>query len=460
VPNLLFFSSVVLNYNMAQQDTPSTPASELTTPIPSGTMKRHDSPTQEDSEAASTTSTVDFAQESYSTFQNKVTQLMLSIYTSHTDAGDITLERMQVGSFNRIIGVTISESASKIAWYNIPARLARSRSVSSSQTSDYILRIPRDTSRNMYYQVIALQYLRQKLSYPIPNIVVYDSTASNALGQPYMLQDRLPGQPLSQLWTTLNLEQRRCAARCVAEVVRDLHTVKDSRPGVLSTRNTPLDLSTDLPKLDPIPIDEHVLKDKFGLPAPKYATPQTTRALLLDLCERQRAAMAARDLSHFDNVWTSFVGMINKLHALDVLPDKDSFHLYYADFQSRNLMFTTPSPSTVRLTGILDWDSALFAPKFMSTRVPFFLWTDEGADELEEGDVLLESSDAEVHDYKRIFEAVVGEKFCEDAYRPVYIFARRVWRFLVGGIRSGGDAFLAEMLVEEWEENYPTAGPQ
>jgi hypothetical protein len=290
---------------MAQQDTPSTPTSELTSPTPSSTMKRHDSPIQEDSEAASMTSTVDFAQESYSTFKNKVTQLMLSIYTLHTDAGDITLERMQGGSFNCIIGVTLSDPASKIAWYNIPARLARSRSVSSSQISDYILRIPRDTSQNMYYQVIALQYLRQKLSYPIPNIVVYDSTASNALGQPYMLQDRLPGQPLSQLWKTLNLEQRRCAARCIAEVVRDLHTVKDSRPGVLSTRNTPLDLSTDLPKFDPIPIDEHVPKDKLGLPAPKYSTPQTTRALLLELCELQRAAMAARNLSHFDNVWTS-----------------------------------------------------------------------------------------------------------------------------------------------------------
>jgi hypothetical protein len=122
-------------------------------------------------------------------------------------------------------------------------------------------------------------------------------------------------------------------------------------------------------------------------------------------------------------------------------------------------MFTTPSPSTVCLTGILDWDSALFAPKFMSTRAPFFLWTDEGVDELEEGDALLESSDAEVRDYKRVFETVVGEKFCEAAYRPEYIFARRLWRFLVGGIRSGGDAFLAEMLVKEWEESYPTAVP-
>jgi aminoglycoside phosphotransferase (APT) family kinase protein len=65
--------------------------------------------------------------------------------------------------------------------------------------------------------------------------------------------------------------------------------------------------------------------------------------------------------------------MINKFHSMGLLPDRDLFYLHHADLQPRNLLFTTPTPTTVRLTGILDWDNTLFAPKFMSTRTPFFL---------------------------------------------------------------------------------------
>jgi hypothetical protein len=62
----------------------------------------------------------------------------------------------------------------------------------------------------------------------------------------------------------------------------------------------------------------------------------------------------------------------------------------------------------------------------MGTRAPVFLWTEDDALEDEESDVLLEPADREMQAYKRMFEEVVGAKFCEDSYRSENIFARRM----------------------------------
>jgi hypothetical protein len=409
----------------------------------------------------SDTSTIEYDQEPYASFQEKVIALSKSLFSDYTHH-DIKLERMKGSSFNRIIGITLSKS--KLSWSAMAQFRAmislcmRGKTKQTPKPKDLILRVPRETVHDILYQAITLAYLERKLPYPVPKRVCYDSGTDNALGRAYMVQKRLPGQSLSQLWPKLSLQQRRGAARHIAEIVRDLHKVKNSCAGIISPLNTTHDLNFDLIKIEPVPMSSAASFTILPFNA-KLASPQTTRDLLLSLVSRQRAFGKANDLPSFDDIWTSFISMIDKLHKLGVLPDVDTFHLHHVDLQSRNLFFITPTPSSVCLTGILDWDSALFAPKFMSTRAPFFLWTDEGADESAEGDVLLDSDDAEMREYKRIFEEVVGENFCSDAYRPEYIFARRLWKFLVNGIRSGGDKFLAKLLVEEWEEMYGAAGP-
>jgi hypothetical protein len=406
----------------------------------------------------SETSTIEYNQEPYASFREKVTELSSSLFSEYTEK-DIILERMKGGSSNRIIGITLSKSRPWCGMVQLRAMFSacmRSKARESSQQKQYILRIPRDTVHDLFYQAITLAYLDRKLPYPVPKTVCYDSSADNPLGRAYMLQKRIPGKPLNHLWPTLSLEQRKSAARCIAEIVRDLHKVENPCAGIISPRNTIYDLEFDLIKLEPIPMSR-VGSSSTSLFNARIASPRTTHDLLLSLVARQRAYAEATDLPPFDNIWTSFIAIINKLHEMGALPDKDMFHLYHADLQSRNLLFTTPTPDTVCLTGILDWDSALFAPKCMSTRAPFFLWTSDDADEFEEGDALLESNDAEMCEYKRIFEEVVGEKFCKDAYRSEFIDARRLWRFLVHGIRSGGDLFMAELLIEQWEGKYAVA---
>ena len=410
----------------------------------------------------STTSTVQYSHEPYSSFQHKAAQLSVELFPG-CSTKDITIERMKGGSFNRIVGITLYKPEQELPWYDmaklrpIMAACVRGKKAHGTTPKQYILRIPRHDVHDLHYQAVLLAYLEHKIPYATPKCLSYSSGADNALGRAYMLQKRLPGKPLSQIWAKLTPEQRQSAARCIAEAVRDLPKVKSTCAGVVSLRSTVSDMENDSVKLEPVTMPRRtasvVADDLFKT---TLASPQSTRDFLLSLIARQQTSAEEAGIPAFDKIWSGLTAMINTVHSQGLLPDGDPFVLYHPDFQRQNLLFTTQNPSRVLLSGIIDWDGALFAPKFMSTRSPFFLWTDECADKEAEGDALIEPSDPELRAYKRTFEDVVGQDFCKDAYCPQYIFLRRIWRFLVNGIRNEIDLFLAEEVLDEWEEKYPT----
>ncbi|KAF2026130.1 hypothetical protein EK21DRAFT_74851 [Setomelanomma holmii] len=409
------------------------------------------------SSVVSDTSTIEYNQEPYEAFQTKVAQLVLDVFPGHTSC-EVVLERIKGGAYNRIIGVTLHDPQPKTSWYHLDnIRNTLSACVSGKRcavrkSKKYILRIPRAETQDMFHQITTLAYLAKNFRCAVPHVVTFDSSTDNALGRPYMLQKRLSGASLTELWETLNQDQRKCAVRCIAEVVRDMHKITNRCAGIISARNTPHDLITGFIKLEPLPIGTLVSNSGGGRSIfhSPLATPQAPQSFLLSLIQRQRAQHTG--LPPFEHVWTGFTDMINSLADAGLLPDTQPFHLHHADFQLRNLLFVPISPTSVRLSGILDWDCALFAPAFMATRAPFFLWSADDADELDESDALIEPEDEGKLELKRVFEEAVGEEFCTDAYRREYVIARRMFYYLVKGVRSGGDVFLAEEVIKEWKE--------
>lgn len=414
------------------------------------------------SSCVSETSTLEYEHEAYSSYQDKVVELSKDLFPGRC-SNDIEVERMEGGGYNRIIGLTLLASGHKLPWYSatrlrtILSACMRGKPAKVPEAKQYILRIPREEVHELSYQSITLSYLERQLAYPIPKSITYDSGVHNPLGQAYMLQKRLPGTPLHLLWDDLTHEQRKCAARCIAEVFRDLHKIKNTCAGVISLRNTVENLDTGFIKLEPFPIsprtESMTASDIFKT---EIATPQTTRNFLLSTLSRQEKSMEELDIPQFPKIWAGFAAVVNRIYADGLVPNQDPFFLRHGDLYPSNLLFTTPTPSTVRLTGVIDWDSALFVPKFMSTRPPFYLWAGLDSDEEEENDAVLEPRDPEQREYKRIFEDVVGEQFYADSYRKEYLFLRKMWWFLLEGIRSSTDKFMAEQLLQVWEAEYPT----
>lgn len=129
------------------------------------------------------------------------------------------------------------------------------------------------------------------------------------------------------------------------------------------------------------------------------------------------------------------------------------FALSHLDLEPRNILVDQDSPpGRPTISGILDWDSAVLAPVFMSCTPPMWIWSwqeDEDEDERMANEV---PSTNEQKVLKKEFEAAAGPLYIQCAYNPVYRLARRLVRFAIDGIRSTRDEQEAEAMLEEWQK--------
>jgi hypothetical protein len=159
-----------------------------------------------DSHVESETSTAIYEQEPFNTYQNRVQNLLASLFGANV-AEVAAITRHERGSYNRIIGIVIPSSTN-----DVPA-----------STEDLILRTPGFANSNHVAQVELLQFLRGFL--PVPEVTHYDNGAENALGQPYMLMRRIPGDCLSKVLQDMQLDERCDIARQVANLIAQFHSI-------------------------------------------------------------------------------------------------------------------------------------------------------------------------------------------------------------------------------------------
>ncbi|KAI4678601.1 hypothetical protein J4E81_010696 [Alternaria sp. BMP 2799] len=400
--------------------------------------------------------------ELFEPIQQKASQLVLDLFPGYC-ARDVKIERMQDGEKNRFLSVTLCKIPPKAPWYTTQRILEllqpclTGRPTRQNKRKRLVLRIPHNADQCMHHQAVMLAYLGLKLEHPVPKIVTFDPTAHNALGRSYMLQKRLPGQRLDVLWPTLNQAQRLSAVRAISTVLLDLRKIRSKCPGPIGIRNTTYDLKNDFVSTEPIPIPRFRNTTNEVNWNVALSEPQNTKDFLLDLCARQRAHATAAKQPGGKEVWVRIAKVIETLHESGLIPDSSPFHFYHGDFNARNLLASVTSESEIAITGVVGWDSALFAPAFMSTRAPFFLWSGNVGERGEEDGALVEPEEADLLEAKRAFEGVVGESFLKEAYSPALVLARRLWRFLVSGFTNGADIFLAEEIVEEFERLHSSA---
>ncbi|KAI4613098.1 hypothetical protein J4E83_007509 [Alternaria metachromatica] len=400
--------------------------------------------------------------EPFETLKHKASQLIFDLFPGYC-ARDVKIERMQDGEKNRLLSVTLCKIPPKAPWYTTQRILEilqpclTGRPTRQNKRKRLVLRIPHNPDQCMHHQSVILAYLGLKLENPVPKIVTFDPTAHNAPGRSYMLQKRLPGQRLDVLWSKLNQAQRLSAVRAISTILLNVRKIRNKCPGPIGIRNTTYDLKHDFVSTEPVPIPR--IKHTTGQVTFNVARsdPQSTKDFLLDLCARQRAYSTAAKQPGGKELWVRIAKVVETLHESGLIPDSSPFHFYHGDFHARNLLASVTSESEIAITGIVGWDSALFAPAFMSTRAPFFLWSGNMGSEGEEGGALVEPKEADLLEAKRAFEGVVGESFLKEAYSPALVLARRLWRFLVNGFTNGADIFLAEEIVDEFESSHSSA---
>ncbi|KAF2109368.1 hypothetical protein BDV96DRAFT_474553, partial [Lophiotrema nucula] len=395
------------------------------------------------------------------TFKDKVVDLFATHFPDK-DPRTFQVDRIKGGSFNRIIGVTISQpKPQEFTWewvLQVFHNMCGQRQVKKDEK--YIIRIPRAKYEGdeMKYDVAVLQFAASRLPYPIPRVQFVDYTSENALGSPYTIQPRLEGNNLAPVQTSLTVEQNVKLTRYVMDIHRKMHSITSVAPGVIhpdTTTSSHLSLTRFLVPEHPKGHEKFLALKHATLPAES----QTTKQFLLELCNRQE------DLDETTQDWAwpfwhQFKQIINLLHDRGFLPDDEVFHFSHLDLLGRNLLASVDHDrNTIDITGVLDWDMefSCFAPKFVAYKAPFWLWvTDDVNDENEDfADTISDPEKPSLVAAKRIFDETAGEDWKRFAYTPEYQIARKMFDVLKTGCANQPMQVQAQEVVRRWKDLYP-----
>ncbi|KAB5536649.1 hypothetical protein GE09DRAFT_1140758 [Coniochaeta sp. 2T2.1] len=151
------------------------------------------------------------------------------------------------------------------------------------------------------------------------------------------------------------------------------------------------------------------------------------------------------------------------------------FYLWHSDLLPRNIMVDVDS--TPMITGIIDWDEAVYAPKFATALAPWWLWElpppeeeqekkPEGEDddpytyhvdpmEDEETFEKVDSEPPELAAVKRAWEEAIGPEYAESAMSHYAILARRVLRFSLAWQWAYWWQDLYSQTLAEWKALRP-----
>ena len=372
---------------------------------------------------------------------------------------EFLIHRLRGGGFNRVIGITIKYST-------------------GDEPTQLILRVPRFEDVRHDREVAVLRFIRHYTTIPVPDVKYVDFTCDNPLKQCYVIQNRIPGSDLQHhteptFYPHLKHEQKCTFAKEFALILRKIHDIVHPYPGLVEASadsgNDPkftvrhfdintafgykpeLDLNTKLPFFQVRPF----VKD--WEPPETSPVEQSTYYFMAVQFGRWRALELRCDpaIIRWSNTYERLVTMVNEMETLGFLGNNENCMCHLDLLGSpRNIMVDIQLDGSLSITGILDWDSAVFAPRFVGCAPPMWLWawnSEEDEDEKHANDTPSTPEDREI---KKIFEETVGDRFLMYAYKPEYRLARDLFRFAKSGITSSTEIDEAEELLKEWNGIY------
>lgn len=290
------------------------------------------------------------------------------------------------------------------------------------------------------------RYVQQRTSIPTAKIIFSDLTEDNPLEKPYVVQGRIPGTSLAYAYDTMNHEQRKDVARQWGQLILQEQAVKNTNAGEINAVHegntagpykvclwdTTPELINDFDDIDPSS-DRRVLK------------------MFLTQFKRWEKA----DLQHCptncysEPIFSMLSNVATEMDAAGLFHDNEH-HLCHLDLEPRNVLVDVQSDESVLISGVLDWDSAAFAPIFVSCEPPMWLWawdTDEDEYDSKMHDVPDSPEDREI---KQIFEETMGHEFLAHAYAPEYRLARKLFEVAMHGLRRTDLFDTADKVIAEW----------
>ena len=429
----------------------------------------HDHQVSTEGSQKSESSTLVYDQEAFNTFQQKVIDLCQQLWQPPQQATRLrhriiqifrlrskvsaqktanlafSVERM-AGGLNRVMGISVADP----------------RTQSQSQ---YMIRIPRFSDADPEREVAVLEYVRQHSSIPVATVVAKDFTTNNPISSPYVIQSRIPGFDLQNSaynYPSLTFDQKKVFVEKFGRILLDILAMKGSAPGRVQADLT--EHAKPIFSINHFEVAEEKGPGQARIPdelsqsdiTPTYAT--TLEFLNSQFDRWKNGASEANVVKRF--YMDRFKEVASQLNEACYLGD-DQYSLCHLDLATtpRNVLAKLGPNGFLEITGILDWDEAIFCPKFLSSVAPMWIWAWSDEDEEDERKANDIPEDPQMQELKSLFERTVGPEYLHYAYEPGYRLARKLCEFALHGLHSSWNIKEADDLIEEWNSLQPDGMP-
>ncbi|KAH7150201.1 hypothetical protein B0J13DRAFT_620525 [Dactylonectria estremocensis] len=378
----------------------------------------------------SDSSSIVYHHEPFDEFRSRVLVLALTDIWPSSIPDEITIERLRGGGFNRIIGLTRHHYDAGI----------------DIQTQ-YVLRIPRFDAAQVESEIASVQFVRQHTNIPALEMVAFDATDQNALGFPYAVQVRVAGADLHSSFPKLSRADRCKVAQELGSIYRQMLALRSSVAGRLVLLPGQKCLGAP-PYVAPLRLMDSQLPTPYG----DSPMAESVHDLLVTNFQAQKARrlkwypldlLSPKLLDRFCLMTSELddVGWFAGVH----------YSIAHLDLAPRNVLVNPTSDTQLPIiSGVLDWDSAVLAPMFMSCAPPMWIWAWQDDEDENERTANDEPPTPEGVQLKLAFEEAAGNDFVRFAYEPAYRLARRLLLFAIDGIQSDEDFREAEAMLQEW----------
>ena len=152
-------------------------------------------------------------------------------------------------------------------------------------------------------------------------------------------------------------------------------------------------------------------------------------------------------------LWHRIIDIIQVLEEKGWLGDR--FYLAHGDLFPRNILVEVIDDAAVRITGIIDWDMACFAPRFLAFRSPFWAWNGIKFDESYEDGANTGTYDMEGKAIKDAFLNTASPEYATMGLAEEAIAARKLFRIVTHGLLTDKQQELAKQLIAQWDKLHP-----
>ncbi|KAJ9294827.1 hypothetical protein DTO271G3_6389 [Paecilomyces variotii] len=242
---------------------------------------------------------------------------------------------------------------------------------STTEPFDLVLRVAGDHIPHIKTEdeAAVLKWLRRNTGIPVPDVIAYDASTQNSLHREFIILNRCPGVPISDIHDSLTPKQLEPILKQIIGILKELHSHPFDSIGGLT--HAPGDPETIIPGpiLDEWFWFEPDIKAHFP-PSETYTTinvsgpfPSYTSYIAALVEKYVRIARVHPSLDFLRPLLPRLSAFISRLPAHAATLDNVPIRLAHKDLHFANILY---DPTTERITAILDWE--------FSGTVPFPLW--------------------------------------------------------------------------------------